>query len=71
MLGMLGYWSAGLWTRAVTHEFLISLPVMLPAVFLGRAANHRFSSAAFLQYIYAGLLLIGGVLFIEAITHHV
>ena len=70
MLGMIGYWSAGLWTRAVTHEFLLALPAMLPAVFLGRAINHRFSSSAFLQFIYAGLLLIGGALFAQAIAHH-
>ncbi|HUV70887.1 MAG TPA: sulfite exporter TauE/SafE family protein, partial [Terracidiphilus sp.] len=70
MLGMIGYWSAGLWTRTVTHEFLISMPVMLPAVFLGRAINHRFSGTAFLKYVYGGLLLIGGILFVEAVTHH-
>lgn len=71
MLGMIGYWSAGLWTRGVTREFLYSVPVMLPAVFLGRAINHRFSGAAFLKYVYGGLVLIGGMLFVEAITHHV
>jgi uncharacterized protein len=71
VLGMTGYWSAGLWTHSVTREFLFSLPAMLPAVFLGRAINHRFSSAAFLKYVYCGLILIGGVLFVEAITHHV
>ena len=70
MLGMIGYWSAGLWTRTVTHEFLISVPVILPAVFLGRAINHRFSGTAFLKYVYGGLLLIGGILFVEAVTHH-
>ena len=70
MLGMIGFWSAGLWTRTVTHEFLIAAPVMLPAVFLGRAINHRFSGTAFLQYVYGGLLLIGGILFVEAVTHH-
>lgn len=71
LLGMIGYWSAGLWTRAVTREFLLSVPVMLPAVFLGRAINHRFSGAAFLKSIYGGLVLIGGMLFVEAVTHHV
>ncbi len=71
MLGMIGYWSAGLWTRTVTHEFLLSVPVMLPAVFLGRAINRRFSGAAFLQYVYGGLIVIGGILFTEAVTHHV
>lgn len=69
ILGMFGYWSAGLWTRPVTHLFLLSIPVMLPAVFLGRAINHRFSGAAFLRYIYGGLILIGGLLVAEAVTH--
>lgn len=71
ILGMIGFWSAGLWTRTVTHEFLLSVPVMLPAVFLGRAINHRFSGAAFLRYVYCGLLLLGGMLFVEAVTQHV
>ena len=70
-LGMIGYWSAGLWTRTVTREFLLSVPVMLPAVLLGRAINHRFSGAGFLQYVYCGLVLIGGLLLVEALTHHV
>jgi uncharacterized membrane protein YfcA len=71
VLGMAGYWSTGLWTRAVTREFLLSIPVMLPAVFLGRAMNRRFSGASFLRYVYVGLVLIGGILFMEAVTHHV
>jgi uncharacterized membrane protein YfcA len=71
VLGMAGYWSAGLWTHAVTREFLLCVPVMLPAVFLGRAMNRRFSGAAFLKYVYGGLILIGGTLFVEAVTHHV
>lgn len=71
LLGMAGYWSAGLWTRTVTHEFLLSIPVMLPAVLLGRVINRHFSGTAFLKYVYGGLVLIGAVLFVEAITHHV
>lgn len=70
MLGMIGYWSAGLWTRTVTHDFLLSVPVMLPAVFLGRAINRRFSGAAFLKYVYCGLILNGTILFAEAFRHH-
>ena len=71
VLGMIGYWSTGLWTRTVTREFLLSLPVMLPAVLLGRAINHRFSGQAFLKYVYGGLVLIGGMLLVEAVTHRV
>jgi len=70
-LGMIGYWSAGLCTPTVTREFLLSVPVMLPAVFVGRAINHRFSGTAFLKYVYWGLLLIGVILFVEAVTRRV
>lgn len=69
VLGMMGYWSAGLWTRTVTHAYMLSLPVMLPAVLLGRTVNRRFSGAAFLQYVYIGLILIGGIFIAEALTH--
>jgi uncharacterized protein len=67
LLGMAGYWSTGLWTRTVTKEFLISVPAMLPAVFLGRAINHRFSDTGFLKYVYGGLVLIGGLLLFETL----
>jgi len=40
---MTGYWITGLWTAAVTHYYLLALPVALPTIFLGRAAR---SSAA-------------------------
>lgn len=68
-LGMIGYWSAGLWTRTVTWDYVLCLPVMLPAVLIGRVINHRFASGAFLRYVYGGLVLIGALLFVEAIAH--
>lgn len=71
ILGMAGYWSAGLWTHKVTNDFLFSLPIMLPAVFLGRAINHRFSGTGFLRYVYIGLVLIGGVLLAETVMRGV
>ena len=69
LLGLAGFWSAGLWTRTVTRDYLYSLPAMLPAIFLGRALNRRFSGTAFLQYVYGGLLVIGGVLLAETLAH--
>ncbi|HEY1216444.1 MAG TPA: sulfite exporter TauE/SafE family protein [Bryobacteraceae bacterium] len=71
ILGMAGYWSTGLWTATVTREFLFSVPAMLPAVFLGRAINHRFSGTGFLKYVYVGLMLIGGLLLLETVTRRV
>jgi uncharacterized membrane protein YfcA len=62
LLGMVGFWSAGLWTRVVTREYLYSLPAMLPTVLLGRVINQRIPGTVFLKYVYGGLLLIGLIL---------
>lgn len=61
-LCMLGYWRAGLWTHTVTHNYLISLPVLLPVIFLGRWINHRIHPERFLKFVYVGLILIGVIL---------
>jgi hypothetical protein len=52
----------------VTHYYLVSLPVTLLAVFLGRAINHRLHGEAFLKYIYLALVGIGALLLVQAIT---
>jgi uncharacterized membrane protein YfcA len=68
ILGMAGYWLAGLWTPAVTHYYLLSLPGTLLAVFLGRVINRRLHAEAFLKYIYLGLAAIGALLFAQAVA---
>lgn len=68
LIGMGGYFLAGLWTRAVTRYYLLSLPITLLAVLLGRAINHRLRGDAFLKYIYLSLAGIGALLFVQAIT---
>jgi uncharacterized membrane protein YfcA len=67
MVVMTGYWFTGLWTAAVTHYYLLALPVALPAIFLGRAANHRLRGDAFLKYVHFGLVCVGTVLLIQSI----
>jgi uncharacterized protein len=69
IVAMAGYWFSGLWTTAVTHYYLISLAVAIPAIFIGRAANHRLRGESFFKYVYAGLLCIGVILLIQAIRH--
>lgn len=59
IIGMLGYWYKGLWTSEVTYYFLISLPVIIPATFLGRFLNHRLQDDLFINYVYVGLICIG------------
>jgi uncharacterized membrane protein YfcA len=67
VVAMAGYWLAGLWTPAVTHFYLISLPVALPTIFFGRAANRRLRGDAFLRYVHLGLVCIGITLLIQTI----
>ena len=67
VIGMGGYWLAGLWVPAVTHYYLLCLPVLLPAVLLGRVVNHRLHGDAFLKYVYVGLAGIGVVLLAESV----
>lgn len=66
VLGMFGYWIAGLWTHAVTHYYLICLPLTLAGVALGRAINHRLRAETFLNYIYIGLIGIGVLVLVQA-----
>lgn len=67
VIGMGGYWLAGLWVPAVTHYYWLSLPVLLPAVWLGRVVNHHLHGDVFLKYVYAGLAVIGLVLLAESV----
>ena len=67
LLGMAGYYFAGLWVPAVTHYYLVSLPVALPTIFLGRWLNHQMRGDAFLRYIHVGLICIGVALLAQAV----
>lgn len=66
LLGMLGYWWKGLWVPSVTHYYLLSLPITIPAIWAGRTLNQRLAVDSFRKYIYCGLIIIGAVLAIQA-----
>jgi uncharacterized membrane protein YfcA len=66
LLGMAGYWAAGLWVPAVTRYYLTSLPVVLAATALGRILNRRMDGRRFLVYVHVGLVVIGGMLLIQS-----
>jgi uncharacterized protein len=51
----------------VTRYYLLSLPLTIPAIFLGRVVNRRLHGQVFLKYVHVGLLLIGGALLVQAI----
>ena len=71
IIGMAGYWLAGLWTPAVTHYYLLSLPVAILGVFLGRVINQRLLHGDhFYKYLYLALIFIGVLLLLQALGGH-
>ena len=68
LMVLCGYWLTGLWTPTVTHHYLIGLPAVLAAVFLGRAVNQRMTGRSFLLFVHAGLVLVGGMLLYQALS---
>jgi uncharacterized membrane protein YfcA len=66
LVGMFGYYLAGLWVPAVTRYYLLSLPVALAAIVLGRAVNRRLRGRRFLLYVHVGLIVVGTVLLIQS-----
>lgn len=67
IMGMCGYWYKGLRSPTVTHYFFISLPMVIPAVFMGRYLNNQLNRDAFLNYIYLGLIGIGLLLLYQSL----
>ena len=67
VIGMIGYGVAGLWVHEVTRYYLLSLPLAIPAILLGRMINHRMRGDAFLKFVHAGLVMIGTTLLVQAI----
>jgi uncharacterized protein len=67
VVGMGGYWLAGLWVPAVTRYYLVCLPAAIGAIFLGRAVNRRLNARAFVRYIHVGLIVVGTMLLIQSL----
>jgi len=65
--GLVGYALLGLWTAAVTHYFLWSLPGVALATLAGRVLNHRMRGDSFITIIYGGLLVTGAVLVLQVL----
>jgi uncharacterized membrane protein YfcA len=67
LVGMVGYWMADLWVADVTRYYLLSLPLALAAIWLGRVANRRMNGRSFLVYVHGLLLVIGAALLLQSI----
>lgn len=68
VLGMMGYLWKGLWNHELTYLYLLTLPVTIPAIWLGRIANHRLPVQKFRIYVYAGLIVIALVLALQTLA---
>ncbi|MBW8861689.1 MAG: sulfite exporter TauE/SafE family protein [Acidobacteria bacterium] len=68
VMGMIGYWAAGLWTPSVTRYYVVSLPAVLLAIAVGRYTGRRIDAQRFLVYVHVGLLVIGAVLLFQAVA---
>lgn len=51
-----GYRATGLWTPTVTHDYLYCLPVLVPALLLGRFLNSRLHGNRLQRALYLGLI---------------
>ena len=53
-----GYRAVGLWTPVVTHDYWLSLPVLIPALMLGRHFNRRMDREGFQRMLHFGLIVV-------------
>jgi len=67
MVGMAGYYFAGLWTPEVNHYYLTSLPAVLLGTLGGRIIGHRIRADRFHLYVYGGLIAIGLILLVQSL----
>lgn len=67
VISVVGYLFKGLVNQSVLNYFLCAIPVIVPAIFLGRYFNKKLKGDSFYKYAYAGLIVIGGVLIANAL----
>ena len=68
VVGMAGYWLAGLWVPMVSRYYLLSLPVAAASIVLGRVVNRRLAGRSFIRYVHIALILIGTTLLIQSVV---
>jgi uncharacterized protein len=67
LVGMGGYWLVGLWVSRVNRYYLLSLPVAVTAILVGRAVNRLLIGRPFILYVHVALLLIGTTLLVQSV----
>ena len=67
LTGVAGYWFSGLLNPMLLGYYLWSLPLLVPAVLLGRLVNSRMQGDKFFKYSYLVLLGLGLLLTINVL----
>jgi uncharacterized membrane protein YfcA len=67
LLGAVGYATNGLVDITVLRDFAWCLPVIVPAVLLGRSLNRRMRGTSFFKYVHIGLVVVGALLVVFTI----
>jgi uncharacterized membrane protein YfcA len=68
LAGMVGYWATGFWAATVNRYYVFSLPGAAVAIYLGRVINRRTDARRFGLYVHGGLIVIGTILFFQALA---
>jgi len=63
---LFAYWLAGLWGPGHIHYYVVSLPVVLAAIILGRWINRRMKAHSFIVYVHVGLIVVGSFLLLQS-----
>lgn len=67
LIALAGFALSGMWTATVSRYYLMVLPAVLLAIFLGRAINKRMNARAFVRYVHVGLVIVGALLVWQAV----
>jgi uncharacterized membrane protein YfcA len=65
LTGVIGYWLSGLLSMAMLWYYLWSLPLLIPAILLGRLINSRMRGDQFFKFSYVVLLGLGVLMLIN------
>lgn len=61
---VISHWLGGLWTLDVMQLYVLALPLVLIAIFLGGKLNQRISAGRFERLLYGVLIVLGLLLLI-------
>lgn len=67
LVGMAGYWMAGLWSATVNHAFLLALPAVVAGIVAGRIIHRRIEGRSFARVVFGGLILTSLALLAQAL----